>query len=452
MIIAIISLLILVSCGKKYHVKFVDHDGTLLYETTVRKGELVEYKGELPKKAADKYLYDFCCWDYPIDYPIYEDKVITALYSKQISDIVVTFCDYDGTFLYSTSVQYGQELNDFPANPSRKGEKRANYYFSGWGDVDFSYITKNIICYAQYEKKECYEIQYRDDDGSLLNVEYIEEGRNSEYIINTIKESNENEYLVFSNWSEPVTNVTCDMVVFAEYNKVEACIVTFENYDGTILGTDKGPKGFDAEYSGPTPKRMTEVSGDYTYTYSFSGWNISLDDITSNVTAKAQFTSRSKYYNAKYEAALETIRVHADNFNSETGKYHILIDTTTTSSGLGLGYAEYDSSDNVVDLSYCLMTADGYCSIEIFFDLHKPGSYSVYYKYVVGDYTTAHGTLNISGSWNSYSNASFKYFSNYGSLSKDSHATLASSLISTCLYKASTIYWIDLNALGFSNY
>lgn len=63
--------------------------------------------------------------------------------------------------------------------------------------------------------------------------------------------------------------------------------VTYVNYDGTVLGTQEVKEGYSASYTGNTPTKPATVW----YTYTFSGWDVDLTEVTSDITATAQYTS-----------------------------------------------------------------------------------------------------------------------------------------------------------------
>ncbi len=68
--------------------------------------------------------------------------------------------------------------------------------------------------------------------------------------------------------------------------------VTYLNEDGSILATDTVAKGTTAEYSGTVPsKDATEE-----FHYVFSGWDKSLENITADLTLRAQFTAVAHSY------------------------------------------------------------------------------------------------------------------------------------------------------------
>ncbi|MBR6825525.1 MAG: heparinase II/III family protein [Oscillospiraceae bacterium] len=71
--------------------------------------------------------------------------------------------------------------------------------------------------------------------------------------------------------------------------------VTFQNYDGTVLATQKLTAGEDAVYTGATPIR----GHDEDYHYSFAGWDMELTNVESDMTVTARFTASSHSF--RYE-------------------------------------------------------------------------------------------------------------------------------------------------------
>lgn len=457
--LAVVSIITLVSCNNHQYVNFYNYDGTLLWQTPYSKDMILTYEGETPTKEKDNiYEYTFSGWNHSL-YEVSTYRNFYAQYNKEFRSFNVTFCNYDNSIISTVRATYGTSVVDkAPENPSKPNSLREHYYFSGWGDVDLSYITQDITVVAQFSNIECFKIEYKDYDDSLLNTEYIEKGSSSDYTINKYRVADDDHYYVFSNWSDSVSNVQCDMIVKAIYKTVNACTVTFKNYDGSVLGTDKGPEGFDAKYDGSTPTKSSYTSGYYTYSYRFSGWDISLNNIRSNKTATAQYYESSTYYNPDYESALNKIRTNAksDSFDYETGRYYKGFDAYVSSTKLIAGYGEVDGTTDTVDLYYAFSTyQNGYWaggSVTIFFNSKKPGTYNVFYSYVMGGVAVAFGYFDIYSGFNSSSSILFTQITNLSSASDSAHADMASSLIKTCLTSAKSCSWIDTKNLGFDNY
>lgn len=144
-----------------------------------------------------------------------------------------------------------------------------------------------------------YTITWKNYDGTILEIDKrVKEGDIPSYDgLTPTKESNEMYNYTFSGWSPEISEVTCDTTYIANYleNKREYT-VTFVNYDESTLDEDVVYYGETAEYEGENPyKEGNEFIDEYT----FVGWDISLDNISSDEIATAQFidsnTLRYKY-------------------------------------------------------------------------------------------------------------------------------------------------------------
>ena len=67
-------------------------------------------------------------------------------------------------------------------------------------------------------------------------------------------------------------------------------MVTFLNYDDSVLGTDTVKEGEEAQYRGTTPTKPEDDE----FTYEFEGWDKDLKSITSDMTTKAVFKAVGK--------------------------------------------------------------------------------------------------------------------------------------------------------------
>jgi hypothetical protein len=73
--------------------------------------------------------------------------------------------------------------------------------------------------------------------------------------------------------------------------------VTFKNYDESILLIQTVNQGVTAVYSGPTPTRESTAQ----YTYTFTGWDKSLTNITSSFTTIALYSETTNGYTITWE-------------------------------------------------------------------------------------------------------------------------------------------------------
>lgn len=77
--------------------------------------------------------------------------------------------------------------------------------------------------------------------------------------------------------------------------------VTFKNYDATLLSESVVEEGQTAVYNGPTPTRA-ETSE---FTYTFNGWDKSLENITSDCVRVAQFIETAKPVTPHYTVSFK---------------------------------------------------------------------------------------------------------------------------------------------------
>ena len=82
-------------------------------------------------------------------------------------------------------------------------------------------------------------------------------------------------------------------ITLAGCNKAPAPVyftVSFKNYDGTLLSESTVQQGYTVEYGGVTPTRGETAE----YTYTFTGWDQSLENIQSNCVRVAQYSENLK--------------------------------------------------------------------------------------------------------------------------------------------------------------
>ena len=76
----------------------------------------------------------------------------------------------------------------------------------------------------------------------------------------------------------------------------ETFTVVFKNYDGTILDEQTIEKGNSANYKGETPKRPSSK----VCNYEFTGWSDSIENVTSNIDAIAQYECEKRSYVVRF--------------------------------------------------------------------------------------------------------------------------------------------------------
>ena len=95
----------------------------------------------------------------------------------------------------------------------------------------------------------------------------------------------EREDYIFAGWDKAFDKVTGDLTVTATYEPMATYTVTFKDYNGTVLKTETVVSGKDA--TPPADPTRTD--------YNFAGWEGSYTNVTSNVTVTATYVQKGSY-------------------------------------------------------------------------------------------------------------------------------------------------------------
>lgn len=336
--------ILLASCGgtpsnpENVFVTFKDYDDSVLYHGKIAYGETASYLGETPIRDSDvAKTYAFQGWDKDLNTPLYENTIFTAVYDELPRQYTVTFLDYDNSLLASVGVNYG-EIAKYPYSiPIRRSDsERIEYAFSGWGVDLASYpITGDTTFTAHYEMKEFVFATFNNYDGSFLKKVKVQKGQTPFYGGSTPTRtySGSDKVYRFSGWGQELTGIFSDTTYIAQFDLLNIYTVTFQNYDGTVLQIQKVVHGDDCHYTGDTPYRPSSTSGDYQYTYTFSGWSSSTENVTSDKTVTACFASKVKV------TGKTAIVQHLDQYG-DGGDYHNVMTSTYSTGFSTLGYKD----------------------------------------------------------------------------------------------------------------
>ena len=129
-----------------------------------------------------------------------------------------------------------------------------------------------------------YTVTFKDHDGAILKTETVEEGKAA-----TAPADPEREGFTFEGWDKAFDNVSADLVVTATYTEVATeptrpviakYTVTFKDYDGAVIKTQKVEKG-KAAAAPADPEREG---------FTFEGWDKAFDNITADLVVTATYT------------------------------------------------------------------------------------------------------------------------------------------------------------------
>lgn len=227
---------------------------------------------------------------------------LTACGPKMVN---ITFLNDDGSVLYETKIEEGRTVDYEGVLPTKTPSAQYDYIFDGWIDENnnspFVEQYTNNTFYPTFQSiLRKYEVSFINYDGTLLDSYKVSYGSNATYNGKTPTRSYTDEDFAykFIGWDkDPNTHVIRGDTTFeAKFELLEYFTVSFLDYDGTLLYEDKVLCGDSAKFnSSNEPSRPSEEHGDYTTVYTFSGWNKSLDNVTSSFTVSPTFKSKEMF-------------------------------------------------------------------------------------------------------------------------------------------------------------
>ena len=274
-------------------------EGETVDTDTVAYGEIPEYTGATPEKAATaQYSYTFTKWS-PEIVAVTGDATYTAEFAESTNVYTVTWNNFDGTELDTDEVAYGDTPEYTGATPVKEGDVQYSYEFKGW-TPEISAVTGDVTYTAVFEEVvNTYLVTWLNADGTVLATESVAYGSTPEYTGETPTKAADAQYTyTFAGWNPEVTAVTGAAVYTATYTTtVNKYTVTWKNADGTVLETDENVAyGATPEYNDAQPTKDMDAQ----YIYSFKGWTPEVTTVTGDVTYTAEYNTTLRTYTIKW--------------------------------------------------------------------------------------------------------------------------------------------------------
>jgi hypothetical protein len=210
----------------------------------------------------------------------------------------VQFVDWDATVLLTQTVEEGKDAEYTGATPTRANDETSQYAFIGW-DASLTAVKADTVYHAMYSKTAytpeavIYEVTFLNYDGTVMATSKVKAGEKATYAGTTPTRTMDEAFTyTFKGWNYDLATkvITQDTTFVAQFNTQERVYtynVTFQNWDGTAIGTaQKVQKGKKATAPTDTPTRLSDTKYDYT----FSGWD--KDPATTEITADTVFTAQ----------------------------------------------------------------------------------------------------------------------------------------------------------------
>ena len=285
-----------------YTVTFLLDDG----ETVYGQVEGVEYGTPVlsvappdPAKEADsQFTYRFDSWDPAItgETVVTGDVSYTANFTTSTNLYAIAFVDDDDTPLKgAVEYPYGTPVDqiDVPVVADKGGLK-----FAGW-DPGLAPVTRRVTYKALYTDKIV--ITWKDDDGSVLRLDYVDDGDMPYYGEDPAKDTTAEYTYTFDKWTPAVVAATENATYTASYtsvkNKYDVTFVAEHNPDANITVSK--------EYGEAVASFAPQVDGAVTaeYTYVFDGWMPVITDqtvVTGGVTYTAKYKQNKNQYTVAF--------------------------------------------------------------------------------------------------------------------------------------------------------
>ena len=189
------------------------------------------------------------------------------------------------------------------------------YTFAGW-DPEVTTVTGDVTYKACFtEVIKTFTVTWKNADGTVLETDdIVAYGTVPEYNGETpVKDADAQYTYTFAGWDPTVTAVTADAEYKATYTtEPKTYTVTWLHEDGTELEKDENvPYGETPSYDGAEPVKDATAQ----YTYTFAGWEPSVDAVTGDVEYKAVFTSTVNEYTVKW------LNYNGDILDTDSVKY-----------------------------------------------------------------------------------------------------------------------------------
>ena len=216
---------------------------------------------------------------------------------EDVETHMCTFKNYDGTILWSTSVNHGGAAVYQGPTPTRDDDvsslETIHWTFSSW-NKSLDKIEEDTVFTAQYYAPNALKCTFLNYDGSVLFVQYHPRGDRAVYEGETPTRPDDNDgegtilRYAFVGWDNSLKNIQADMTYTAQYEASAYYECRFVNYDGELLESTWVRRGDTAFYHGEDPTRPEQVEGTTVTRFFFEGW----DQKTIYVDGPRVFTAR----------------------------------------------------------------------------------------------------------------------------------------------------------------
>ena len=320
-VIGIIAAFLLLAAGatiwfltrppQKYTITWKLEDGSVLAsDDAVISGELPEYQGPVPTKAADEqYSYSFAGWT-PEMKEATEDAVYEATFGKEIRSYSVVWQDETGETIDKVVLEYGTEPTH--EDPVKESDPEFTYMFAGW-EPEVKAVTGDIAYRPVFtSERRSYTVTWQNDLGEIIDSDILVYGTEPTHT-DPVKESDPEFTYTFTGWEPEVKAVTGDASYKAIFSaKRRSYAITWQDAMGKTIDTTTVEYGAEPTHAEPTKESDPE------FDYFFTGWEPEVKAVSGDTVYKAIFGATKRSYTITWQNdAGETIDTAILEYGSE---------------------------------------------------------------------------------------------------------------------------------------
>jgi len=266
---------------RKYTVTWIV-DGVSTPET-YEYGKMPAFKGSTDKASTVQFTYSFDGWDKTIE-TVKGDATYTATYTEALREYTVTWI-VDGKTT-TESYKYGATPT-FKGSTDKASTAQYDYTFKGW-DKTIETVKGDATYTATYtEAPREYTVTWIVD--GKTTTESYKYGATPTFKGSTDKASTAQYDYTFKGWDKTIETVKGDATYTATYTEA------LREYTVTWIVDGKTTTESYKYGATPTFKGSTDKASTVQFTYTFDGWDKTIETVTGDATYTATYTETARY-------------------------------------------------------------------------------------------------------------------------------------------------------------